>query len=66
MAADELDQVLDACPDLAMAAELARDFAAITLERRGTELSEAVVVPIMVSVCSSMATLSGDLPLVHA
>ncbi|GGR01887.1 ISL3 family transposase [Kitasatospora griseola] len=34
----QLDQVLDACPDLAVAAELARDFAAITRERRGTEL----------------------------
>ncbi|MFC8720083.1 transposase [Kitasatospora sp. NPDC057198] len=34
----QLDQVLDACPDLAVAAELARDFAAVTCERRGTEL----------------------------
>ncbi|KJY26092.1 hypothetical protein VR44_30870, partial [Streptomyces katrae] len=35
---EQLDRILDACPDLATARDLAREFSAIARERRGHDL----------------------------
>ncbi|MBT1186108.1 hypothetical protein HET69_19400 [Streptomyces sp. CJ_13] len=42
---DQLDRILDACPDLVAARDLAHEFSAITRERRGHDLTAWMTAP---------------------